>query len=374
VHELGGFGSFREYVEHVFGFTGRQTEERLRVAEALERLPGLSVEMARGRVCWSVARELSRVATEENEVEWIEVASGKTAHEVESMVSGRTIGDAPDAEVKPEARMHRLSLRVSASTYALWQEARRVLVAESGAGLDDEALVAAIARRVLGAPKDEGRSNYQVAIHLCERCRHATQRAGSAHVTIDDVMLETACCDAQHLGRVDAGASARARQGVPPAVRRRVIARHQHRCAVPGCRGASYLDVHHTVLRSEGGDHDPEFLVPLCPAHHRCAHEGTLVVRGSFGAGLVFEHADGRAYGSRDHDGRTSRRVAEVFRALCALGFEEREARGYIDAARPHVGGHLEASEMLREVLRRIPNLGASRVREARVEYAPQYG
>jgi len=43
VHDVGGFGSFREYAERLFGFTGRQTEERLRVAEALERLPGLSI-------------------------------------------------------------------------------------------------------------------------------------------------------------------------------------------------------------------------------------------------------------------------------------------------------------------------------------------
>src|SRR5688572_19885875 len=63
VHTLGGFGSFREYAEHLFGFTGRQTEERLRVAEALERLPGLAVQLARGELCWSVVRELARVAT-----------------------------------------------------------------------------------------------------------------------------------------------------------------------------------------------------------------------------------------------------------------------------------------------------------------------
>src|SRR5687768_2390913 len=37
-----------------------------------------------------------------------------------------------------------------------------------------------------------------------------------------------------------------------------VITRHEHRCAVPGCRHARHLDVHHTVLRSEGGTHDAE--------------------------------------------------------------------------------------------------------------------
>src|SRR5688500_8526363 len=111
VHEIGGFGSFREYAEHLFGFSARQTEERLRVAEALERLPGLSVELAQGRIRWSVARELARVATEENELEWIEAAENKTAREGEALVSGRMIGDAPDTPVKTAARNHPRSVR-----------------------------------------------------------------------------------------------------------------------------------------------------------------------------------------------------------------------------------------------------------------------
>src|SRR6185503_587197 len=101
-----------------------QVEERLRVAEALESLPGLSVKLAQGELCWSVVRELSRVATEENELEWLEAADAKTAHEVEAMVSGRTLGDSPESEVDEELAPRRLSMTVSASTYALWQEAR----------------------------------------------------------------------------------------------------------------------------------------------------------------------------------------------------------------------------------------------------------
>jgi hypothetical protein len=149
-----------------------------------------------------------------------------------------------------------------------------------------------------------------------------------------------------------------------------VIARHEHRCAVPGCRHAAHLDVHHTELRSEGGTHDPEHLVALCSRHHRATHMGRLVVRGSFSAGLTFEHADGRRYGSAEVDSAAADRFAEVFNALCILGFEEREARSYIEAARPHVGSHLSKEAMLREVLRRIPvNVGASMVREGPVEY-----
>src|SRR5258707_3085173 len=45
-----GFGSFGEYIERLFGYTRRSTEERLRVAEALERLPRLEQALREGVV------------------------------------------------------------------------------------------------------------------------------------------------------------------------------------------------------------------------------------------------------------------------------------------------------------------------------------
>jgi hypothetical protein len=366
VHELGGFASFREYAEHVFGFTGRQTEERLRVAAALDALPGLSVKLAQGELCWSVVRELSRVCTEENELVWIDAADGRTAREIERMVSGLSPGDGPDSAPAPQAKQHRLSMTVSAATYALWQEAQRTLVRETGQSVEADALVAMMARRVLEGSSDEGRSNYQVALKVCERCRTATQRAGAEHVHVDEVTVEVAMCDAQHVGRVDAGTPARAAQKVPPATRRAVIARHEHRCAVPGCRHAAFLDLHHTHARADGGDHDPERLLPLCPAHHRMAHDGRLVVRGSFSSGFVFEHADGRRYGSAQLDSRKADALAQAFSALRSMGYKEREARVLIDGARPHVGAELEVAAVLYEVLRRAP---VPMAREACAEY-----
>src|SRR6266446_641993 len=71
-----GFGSFGEYIERLFGYTRRSTEERLRVAEALEHLPDLDQALRDGRVSWSVARELTRIATEENERAWLDLARG----------------------------------------------------------------------------------------------------------------------------------------------------------------------------------------------------------------------------------------------------------------------------------------------------------
>jgi hypothetical protein len=51
VHRIYGYASFREYVERVFGFRGRTTEERLRVAEALESLPHIAEAFVRASSC-----------------------------------------------------------------------------------------------------------------------------------------------------------------------------------------------------------------------------------------------------------------------------------------------------------------------------------
>jgi hypothetical protein len=41
----------------------------------------------------------------------------------------------------------------------------------------------------------------------------------------------------------------RARQSVPPALRRAVLTRDRHRCTAPGCTHATFVDVHHVLPR-----------------------------------------------------------------------------------------------------------------------------
>src|SRR5688572_2184801 len=57
-----GFGSFGEYVERLFGYGRRCTQEKLRVAEALEQLPALAAALQEGALSWSAVREITRVA------------------------------------------------------------------------------------------------------------------------------------------------------------------------------------------------------------------------------------------------------------------------------------------------------------------------
>ncbi|HEU4577542.1 MAG TPA: HNH endonuclease [Polyangiaceae bacterium] len=68
----------------------------------------------------------------------------------------------------------------------------------------------------------------------------------------------------------------RARQDIPPALRRAVLRRDERRCRVAGCRNATFLDLHHIQPHSAGGSHSADHLVTLCSAHHRALHRGEL--------------------------------------------------------------------------------------------------
>ncbi len=72
-----GYGSFGEYVERLFGYKPRSTQEKLRVAEALEQLPAIAQTLETGALNWSAVRELTRVAVAETERDWLDVARGK---------------------------------------------------------------------------------------------------------------------------------------------------------------------------------------------------------------------------------------------------------------------------------------------------------
>jgi len=151
---------------------------------------------------------------------------------------------------------------------------------------------------VLAGPVDEGRASYQVERTVCEHCQRAAQTAQGESLEIATEVAAMARCDGQqlasansknpHVGLSRDGDAAgrkrrrplRANQDVPPAVRRQVLRRDRHRCQVPGCRHANFVDVHHLRTREDGGSQDAANLVTLCAAHHRACRRGELIVQG----------------------------------------------------------------------------------------------
>lgn len=157
-----GFASFAEYVERLFGYRPRWTEERLRVAEALEGLPELAQSLRDGALSWSAARELTRVASTANEHEWLKVAKGRTLRQIEELVGGHQPGDGPNDPHDLPLRRHVLRFEISAETMASFREAMAKVRRDAGTPLDDDAQLLLMARHVLGGPTDAGRANYQV--------------------------------------------------------------------------------------------------------------------------------------------------------------------------------------------------------------------
>lgn len=341
-----GFGSFAEYVERLLGHSPRATAERLRVAEALERLPALDAALQHNTLGWSAVRELTRVATPATEADWLAAAEGLSARDIERLVSGRAPGDRPTDAARDEARRHRLSFDVSADTLATFRQAVAALRRSSGSPLDDDATLLLLARHVLGGPADAGRASYQIEMTVCERCGAGAQLGKGEAVPVTPEVVEMARCDAQCIQP-----GTRAAQTIPPATRREVMRRHHGACAVPGCRNAVFVDLHHVEPRAEGGSHDPEKLVALCSAHHRALHRGQLLIEGSASTGFSFRHADGSAYGA-PRSPQAAASTSRAFRALTSLGYKEREARRAIESVPTHVGMGDEA--LLRAALRTL--------------------
>jgi len=428
-HVFLGCGSFCQYVEQLFGYKPRTTQEKLRVAEALEGLPQMARALESGGLSWCAARELTRVVVPETEQAWLDTACGKIQRDIEALVASAHPGDPPGAAGPEPPRPRVLRFEVAPDTFATFREAMRQLERMAGVRLDDDALLLAMARHVLGGPQDAGRSSYQISLDVCSACGRGAQLAGGERVPVDAAVVAMAACDAQHLGEVlpivvappaneadrgsregasestgDASAAARqcsdhahvradpvhssgaasqlandaparaaaatprhdavpaphadvrprrARQDVPPALRRAVLARDRH-CRVPGCSHATFLDVHHIQPLSEGGRNEAANLLGICSAHHRATHRGELLIERDADGTLTFHHADGSPYG----DPRAPRAIdahTKVFAALRHLGFREGEVKAVLAELRGDAAlASAPVERVLREALCRI--------------------
>ena len=350
-----GYASFVEYVERLFGYAPRLTQEKLRVAEALEQLPELAAALAKAETNWSSVRELTRMAVPSTQKVWLEAARGRTVRDVERLVSGRVRGSLPTDPADDRLRRHVLRFEVSGEVLAAFRDAIAQLRRDAGGTLDDDAALLLMARHVLGGPVDDGRASYQIELSVCEDCRRARQQGGGELVEVAAPVAEMAQCDAQRLSTHVGGETKvhqRAAQDIPPAVRREVLRRDRRRCQVPGCRHATFLDLHHLRAREAGGEHQPDNLVTLCGAHHRAAHEGELVIEGQVTTGVSFKHADGSDYGAvLDVAASAVDAQTKAFQALRQLGFSERDARQALSDTLEQVGSEADTETRLRAAL-----------------------
>ena len=346
VHEVLGLGSFQEYCSRLFGWCGRTTRERLRVAKAMRTLPEMRARWAAGELTYSVVRELTRVATPEVEGEWLAWATGdgvrRTVREVARTVARHASGAKPSDPPAPfEEQTVTVALRMSGSEAARYSEARAEATRRIGHSVDDETFARMLLDGFLAnaaVNADAGRAPTQVRMTVCERCGATERQAGAEGlVPVDPKVGERALCDAQVLRDGE-----RAAQSVAPATRRSVVQRDEGKCAVPGCRHAAFVEVHHVTRRADAGSHDADNLLSLCSVHHDAAHCGRLVIRRGNEAGeFSFERADGRPYGAMTTGIAGCAAAARTFRVAVDRTDSELRARVEADRARESTLAHV---------------------------------
>jgi hypothetical protein len=283
-----GYVHLNEYLEHELGYAPQAGLERVRVAQALARLPRIEASLGDGVLSFSAVRELTRVATADSEQAWLDAAYGKNLRQIEAMVSGKKPGDRPEDPARPELVNRILRLELSPSAYAAFRQIQAVLADEHGGRLDDSALIETLCRRALEGGAGSERPAHQIAFTVCASCRRGWQNGAGREIEVSSEVLDRARCDAELVGSLEASEPARVTSTITPRLRRQVLARDHHGCTAPGCRAARNLDVHHIQFRSDGGGNELSNLLTLCSGHHALLHAGQLIVRGEAPHALEF--------------------------------------------------------------------------------------
>ncbi|MGD9545959.1 MAG: HNH endonuclease [Candidatus Krumholzibacteriia bacterium] len=332
-----GFASIQIYARQELGFSKTRTGDFVRMARKLDDLPQIKQSLETGKIGYTKAREIIKVATPATEKAWVEAACttprGRLAEDVArvraqatvmrtSPGQGELIPAAPAERRLAAAVPVKVSLEMTPEQFARF-EALQERLAKAGVGGDRiERILAG-----LDALLEDAQADVQVGAQAGSKvggqadteagaCAYASAGASTSTTAGTTAGASAAlpegvprrvprgtsfqvhvrqCPDcgrfsaATSRGEVtfgpgDAGRVAcdsrrddprtgRNTAIIPPRVRRRVLARDGHRCQGPGCTNTRFLEVHHVQPRARGGTNRPDNLITLCSACHRHVHE-----------------------------------------------------------------------------------------------------
>jgi len=135
-----------EYMQRELFYEGHTARERLRVANKLFELPVLAEAFREGELSFSALKELTRIVVPETEEVWRAAATGKTAREVEHMVSGLKEGASPGDRPDPKLEKFRITFEVDGEAFALWRAKRIALENERGQRMTDSEVIKTVSR------------------------------------------------------------------------------------------------------------------------------------------------------------------------------------------------------------------------------------
>ncbi len=298
-HQEFGFHSILDHAETRFGIQRRTAREYMAVERALSELPLIDEVLREGRLFWSQARLLVRIATPQTESAWLEFAADRTIRQIASQVRNREKGQLPTDPVR--RRIHSITYKVegslSAIQFELWNNARAKLEAESDRPVSDAEMMLDAAMLLLGTRPDgsvPGRtpvndSHFKVVVDCPAEGGEVTLRTEDGPVLLDPETSAAILRDAGHAELVDV---ADRDMPTPNRLRRRILARDGYRCKC--CGAKKKLTVHHIIWLRYGGRTIAENLMTLCENCHSLVHEGKLVILGTIADGLRYTDESGR--------------------------------------------------------------------------------
>jgi Domain of unknown function (DUF222)/HNH endonuclease len=364
-----GCRSCAEWVAWRCALNTRSAREHVRVARRLAELPRIHEQFAAGRLSYSKARALTRVAEPDTEEDLLELARQATASQLERIVRGLRHVTAGEAE---EQQLGRYLLTCWDEDGSL--EIRGRLPTEDGAAF--LTALDAAHDRLRERREDAGSAEPPPAGGSAEppppvQQTHADAlvelaRGGAGYEVTVHVDLEVLSRDARGQVRVDGGPAlapetarrlacdsslvpiierdgealsvGRKTRAVPPALRRAVEARDGG-CRFPGCGHRRFLDAHHLVHWAHGGETAKGNLIMLCRHHHRLVHEGGVRVGRDTDSAVRFRLRDGTTLhgspplpeGSAERLLRLNRKAGHAIdRETCLTGTGERMDRHWV--------------------------------------------
>jgi hypothetical protein len=300
--------------------TPRTARDHVRVARCLTGLPLIREAFGRGELTYCKVRALTRVATEETEANFVEIARHATGAQLEKLVRGyhgALMATLDTAQLAHERRFLscqwdedgslRVDARLPADEGALLLEALKAveeprdddhdwaqLRADALVSLARSALASDAADRAGGDPCElvvHVDADSLVAARLVER----SELAGGPSLAPETV--RRLGCDAAIVRIVERDGHpltvGRRTRTIPPALRRALQSRDRG-CRFPGCGHRRFLHAHHVQHWARGGATELGNLVQLCSYHHRLVHEGGFGVERDGPARFRFRRPDGR--------------------------------------------------------------------------------
>ena len=294
--------------------------EKVRVAHALKQLPLISSTFSTGELSYSKVKEMTRVATRDNEQQLLEFALRHTAVTVAERCRElrcgmeASIGTAERAWANRSLRVRRNNERnMMTITVELPLDTGELLEKALDKARDDEVLQIPdladtswstrqadafinVIDGYLSGTDGVASDNYLVTVHVEQSALAGND--GRAALPIESV--KRLCCDSHAvvITEDDKGeplSIGRKSRIIPKAIARAVRARDNNCCTFPGCHNKRFLHCHHVEHWSNGGETGLDNLMLLCTRHHTLVHEGGFRVERDFRDNWYFARPDGIA-------------------------------------------------------------------------------